>query len=143
MTTYLAPTRDMRFVIEELAGLDDLAALPGYEDVTPDLVEAVLEEAAKLAGEVLAPLNKAGDEQGARLKQDEVIAADGFADAYRQFVEGGWNGISGGPGVWRPGSTAVGAGSDDGNVELGQYVVRLMPLAHRRGDLGSQSARFG
>ena len=97
MTTYLAPTRDMRFVIEELAGLDDLAALPGYEDVTPDLVEAVLQEAAKLAGELLAPLNKPGDEQGARLKQDEVIAADGFADAYRQFVEGGWNGISGDP----------------------------------------------
>lgn len=142
MTTYLAPTRDMRFVIEELAGLDDLAALPGYEDVTPDLVEAVLEEAAKLAGEVLAPLNKAGDEQGARLKQDEVIAADGFADAYRQFVEGGWNGISGDPAYGGQGLPG-GAGSDDGNVELGQYVVRLMPLAHRRGDLGSQSARFG
>lgn len=112
MTTYLAPTRDMRFVIEELAGLDDLAALPGYEDVTPDLVEAVLEEAAKLAGEVLAPLNKAGDEQGARLKQDEVIAADGFADAYRQFVEGGWNGISGDPAYGGQGLPG-GAGSDD------------------------------
>jgi 3-(methylsulfanyl)propanoyl-CoA dehydrogenase len=97
VTTYLAPTRDMRFVIEELAGLDDLAALPGYEEVTPDLVEAVLEEAAKLAGELLAPLNKPGDEQGARLKEDGVIAADGFADAYRRFVEGGWNGISGDP----------------------------------------------
>ena len=97
MTTYFAPTRDMRFVIEELAGLDNLTALPGYEDATPDLVEAVLEEAAKLAGELLAPLNKPGDEQGARLEAGEVIAADGFKAAYQQFVEGGWQGLSGDP----------------------------------------------
>ena len=51
MTTYRAPTRDMRFVINELAGLESLAALPGYEEVTPDLAESVLEEAAKIAGD--------------------------------------------------------------------------------------------
>ena len=97
MSTYLAPTRDMRFVMNELAGLADLASLPGYEEATPELVDAVLEEAAKLAAEVLAPLNKPGDEQGARLGKDGVIAADGFAAAYRKFVEGGWNGLSGDP----------------------------------------------
>ncbi|HRD67625.1 MAG TPA: acyl-CoA dehydrogenase C-terminal domain-containing protein [Candidatus Competibacter sp.] len=97
MTTYLAPTRDMRFVIEELAGLDRLTRLPGYEDATPDLVEAILDEAAKLAGEVLAPLNKTGDTQGVRLEAGGVFAADGFKEAYQQFVEGGWNGISGAP----------------------------------------------
>ncbi|MCB1823271.1 MAG: acyl-CoA dehydrogenase [Candidatus Competibacteraceae bacterium] len=97
MTTYLAPTRDMRFVIEELAGLDQLTGLPGYEEATPDLVEAILDEAAKLAGEVLAPLNKTGDTQGVHLKAGDVLTADGFKAAYQQFVEGGWNGISGAP----------------------------------------------
>src|SRR6201987_1440195 len=97
MTTYRAPIRDMRFVINELAGLESLAALPGYEEVTAELAQAVLEEAAKIAGEVLAPLNKSGDGQGAALRKDGVVAADGFAAAYRQFVENGWNGLSGDP----------------------------------------------
>ena len=97
MTTYRAPIHDMQFVINELAGLDSLAALPGYEEVTAELAEAVLEEAAKIAGEVLAPLNKLGDEQGASLTQEGVRAAEGFGAAYRQFVENGWNGLSGDP----------------------------------------------
>ncbi|HXH02360.1 MAG TPA: acyl-CoA dehydrogenase [Candidatus Competibacteraceae bacterium] len=95
MTTYYAPIRDMRFVIEELAGLAEVAALPAFREaeVGPDLVEAVLEEAGKLAAEVLAPLNRPGDQQGARLTADGVKAADGFAEAYRRFVAGGWNGV--------------------------------------------------
>src|ERR1700731_1132021 len=97
MPNYLAPLQDMQFVITELAGLERLAAWPGYEEVTPDLVEAVLEESAKLAGDVLAPLNRRGDEQGAALTKDGVVAADGFAAAYRRFVENGWNGLSGDP----------------------------------------------
>ena len=97
MTTYLAPVRDMRFVMNELAGLSTLQSLPGFEEATPELVDAVLEEAAKLAAEVLAPLNKPGDAQGARLGKEGVIAADGFANAYRLFVEGGWNGLGGDP----------------------------------------------
>jgi alkylation response protein AidB-like acyl-CoA dehydrogenase len=97
MSIYIAPLRDMRFVMTELAGLNELSALPGFEEVNPELAEAVLEEAAKLATEVLAPLNKSGDEQGARLAKDGVVAADGFATAYRQFVAGGWSGLSGDP----------------------------------------------
>jgi 3-(methylthio)propanoyl-CoA dehydrogenase len=97
MSTYIAPLRDMRFVMTELAGLGELSSLPGFEEVTPELAEAVLDEAAKLATEVLAPLNKPGDEQGARLTKDGVVAADGFAAAYRQFVESGWSGLSGDP----------------------------------------------
>ncbi len=95
MTTYIAPVRDMQFVIRELAGLERLNALPGYEEVTLELADAVLEEAAKLASEVLAPLNKTGDEQGASLTRDGVVAAQGFGAAYRQFVENGWNGLGG------------------------------------------------
>jgi len=97
MSIYIAPLRDMRFVMTELAGLNELSALPGFEEVNPELAEAVLEEAAKLATEVLAPLNKSGDEQGARLTKDGVVAADGFATAYRQFVAAGWSGLSGDP----------------------------------------------
>ncbi|NPT46640.1 acyl-CoA dehydrogenase [Paraburkholderia sp. 1N] len=97
MSTYIAPLRDMRFVMTELAGLGELSSLPGFDEVSPELAEAVLEEAAKLATEVLAPLNKSGDEQGARLTKDGVVAADGFATAYRQFAAGGWSGLSGDP----------------------------------------------
>ena len=97
MTTYLAPVRDMHFVINELADLRAVAALPGYEEVTPDLTAAVLEEAAKFAGEVLAPLNKLGDERGASCTKDGVVAAEGFGAAYRQFVDNGWNALSGDP----------------------------------------------
>ncbi|MDX1656889.1 MAG: acyl-CoA dehydrogenase N-terminal domain-containing protein, partial [Candidatus Competibacteraceae bacterium] len=93
MSDYFAPTRDMQFVINELVGLDKLSALPGFEEVSPDLVEAVLEEAGKLAGQVLAPLNQSGDRQGARLTDQGVVAADGFGEAYQQYVEGGWNGL--------------------------------------------------
>jgi 3-(methylsulfanyl)propanoyl-CoA dehydrogenase len=97
MPNYRAPLRDIQFAITELAGLERLAALPGYHEVTADLAEAVLDEAAKLAGEVLAPLNKPGDEQGASLTKEGVVAADGFAVAYRRFVENGWNGLGGDP----------------------------------------------
>src|ERR1700722_10006882 len=97
MSTYMAPLRDMRFVMTELAGLGELSSLPGFEEVTPELAEAVLDEAAKLATEVLAPLNKSGDEQGARLTKDGVVAADGFSTAYRKCVESGWSGLSGDP----------------------------------------------
>ncbi|HRZ24024.1 MAG TPA: acyl-CoA dehydrogenase family protein, partial [Candidatus Contendobacter sp.] len=95
MTAYTAPTRDMQFVINELAGLPAVAVLPAFaeQDVNAGLVEAVLEEAAKLAAEVLAPLNHPGDMQGARMSPEGVIPADGFAEAYQKFVAGGWNGI--------------------------------------------------
>jgi len=93
MSDYLAPTRDMQFVIDEIAELESIAALPGYEDATPELVEAVLEQAAKLAGEVFAPLNHPGDEHGTRIENGVVVSPPGYADAYRQFVENGWQGI--------------------------------------------------
>ncbi len=92
--TYAAPLRDMRFVMEELCGLEEIAALPGLEEVTPDLVSAVLEEAAKVAGEVLAPINKQGDVEGARLVDGRVVTAEGWKQAYATFIEGGWNGAA-------------------------------------------------
>lgn len=93
MSSYTAPLRDLRFVMNEIVGLDDLSKLPGCESATPDMVDAILEEAGKFAGGVLAPLNSVGDQQGATLENGVVRTADGFADAYRQFVEGGWNSV--------------------------------------------------
>jgi alkylation response protein AidB-like acyl-CoA dehydrogenase len=92
MTAYTAPIADIRFVMEDLCHLEQIAQLPGLEQATPDLVAAVLEEAAKLAGEVLAPINRQGDIQGARLIDGSVITADGWKEAYTTFIEGGWNG---------------------------------------------------
>jgi alkylation response protein AidB-like acyl-CoA dehydrogenase len=90
---YFAPVRDMEFVINELAGLAGIAALPGFEEATPDLVSAVLEEAGKFSSEVLAPLNKVGDQEGSRLVDGKVVVPKGFAEAYQQFVECGWLGL--------------------------------------------------
>ncbi len=93
MAGYTAPLRDMRFVLEEVVGLSDIAALPGCEAATPDLVQAILEEAGRLAGEVIAPLNQPGDRQRCRLENGAVLTPDGFRQAYARFVEGGWNGV--------------------------------------------------
>ncbi|MDH3647817.1 MAG: acyl-CoA dehydrogenase [Gammaproteobacteria bacterium] len=91
MTVYHAPTRDMRFCIEELSDLEAIGRLPGFEAAESDVVQAVIEEAGRLATEVLAPLNPEGDRNGARIEGDDVRETPGFAAAYRQFVDGGWN----------------------------------------------------
>lgn len=93
MTDYNAPLREMRFVLNELVGMDTIASLPGYEHAEPDLTDAILEEAAKFAGNVLGPLNASGDREGARLDADGAHTAAGFAAAYEQFVAGGWNAL--------------------------------------------------
>ena len=95
--TYRAPVRDMAFFLNEVAGLNALAGQGDFADLTPDLIEAVLEEGAKLASNVLAPLNKTGDSEGVRLQADGVKMPSGFVDAYRQWVEGGWGSIAGSP----------------------------------------------
>jgi alkylation response protein AidB-like acyl-CoA dehydrogenase len=91
--TYTAPLADMRFALREIAGLARIAALPGYEHATDDTIDAVLEEAAKLAGNGLAPLNQEGDRVGARLENGVVRTPPGFAGIYKEFVAGGWNSL--------------------------------------------------
>ena len=93
MTAYAAPLTDMRFVIGELAGLAEIAALPGLGDTSPDLVDAILDEAGKFGAEVLAPLNRPGDIAGCGFNEGLVRTPEGFKEAYGQFVEGGWNGL--------------------------------------------------
>ncbi len=91
MTEYNAPLRDMQFVIEELVGLSEITALPGHENLTPDTVHAILEEAAKFGREVLSPINRSGDIEGSRLENGVVITPKGFKEAYQAYVDGGWN----------------------------------------------------
>ena len=81
MPEYAAPLADMRFALDVVAGLPELAALPGLEAAAGDVADAVLEEAAKLAGEVISPLNVVGDRQGSRLENGVVRTPPGFADA--------------------------------------------------------------
>ena len=93
MSDYKAPLNDIAFVLEEHVGMAGIAALPGLEEATPDVVQAVLEGVAQLAEEVIAPLNWPGDRQGARVENRAVVEAPGFRDAYWQYVEGGWNSL--------------------------------------------------
>ncbi|MBN9531356.1 MAG: acyl-CoA dehydrogenase [Alphaproteobacteria bacterium] len=93
MTDYVAPIEDMRFVLNHVVDLAGLARLPKFEHVEADLVDAALTEAARLAKDVLGPLNRVGDTTGSRVENGVVRTPPGFADAYRQFAEGGWNGV--------------------------------------------------
>jgi len=95
MSTYTAPLKDLQFAIRELAGLAEVSALPGHGEVNAELVDQVLAEAAKFAQEVLDPLNREGDKQGSKLVDGKVTAPKGFKEAYRAFIEAGWNGLAG------------------------------------------------
>ena len=90
MQVYTAPLRDMRFVLHELFADDQFANLKAFEEFTPDLYDAVLDEAAKMAQDVLLPLNASGDAEGCRLENGVVRTPTGFQAAYDQFREGGW-----------------------------------------------------
>src|SRR5499427_5845125 len=87
---YRAPVREVRFVLEELLDAQRLAASGELADYSNELAQSVLEEAARFAENVLEPLNRPGDVEGARWTEQGVVAAPGFREAYRQFVEGGW-----------------------------------------------------
>ncbi len=112
MSTYRAPLKDMKFVLHELAGLEEVAKLPGYEEASPDTVDAILEEAAKFATGVLDPINYSGDQEGSKWADGAVRTPKGFREAYKQFCEGGWNALPfeaewGGQGLPRLVSTPV------------------------------------
>jgi 3-(methylthio)propanoyl-CoA dehydrogenase len=112
MAEYQAPLREMRFLINELAGYDKVHRLPGCEEFSPDLVDAILEEAGKFAENVVSPTNISGDRVGAKWHDKKVTSAPGFKDAYLQFAENGWTAISsdpqyGGQGMPKVVATAV------------------------------------
>jgi len=95
MPVYKAPVDETLFLLTDVFHIERYANLPGFADASPDLVEAILGEAGKFCEDVLAPLNRIGDTQGCRRHDDgRVTTPDGFADAYRKLVDGGWIGIS-------------------------------------------------
>ncbi|MEO8937658.1 MAG: acyl-CoA dehydrogenase [Burkholderiaceae bacterium] len=90
---YKAPLKDMLFVMQELAGLDAVSALPGFEDATRETAQAVLEENAKFVEAVIAPLNRSGDTSPSTWKDGVVTTSAGFKEAFRQYGEAGWQGV--------------------------------------------------
>ena len=93
MTDYIAPLREFNFVINELAGLEEISKLPGFEHATDDLLEPILEEASRFACEVLGPTNVIGDEQRCSVENGVVKVPSEFSEAYQLFVESGWQGL--------------------------------------------------
>ncbi|WP_237481091.1 acyl-CoA dehydrogenase C-terminal domain-containing protein [Lichenibacterium dinghuense] len=97
MQVYRAPLRDMRFVLHELHGLDRITALPAFADATGDVVDGVLDEAARMAEEVILPLNASGDLEGCALENGVVRTPKGFREAYGTFQRAGWPSLAGAP----------------------------------------------
>ena len=95
MSEYIAPLKDISFVLKHVVGLGAIARLPGCEEVSDDLADAILEEAGKFSGNVLSPINRSGDLEGAKWNNGVVTTPKGFKDAYLRYIEGGWSLIAG------------------------------------------------
>ena len=126
MATYTAPLRDIRFVMHELLDSSTLSALPGYDHATPELMDAVIEEAAKLAQNVLFPLNLSGDAEGCTFENGVVRTPAGFKDAYTKMIEGGWTSLAcdpdyGGQGMPKLVSTVFEEMVSSANTAFGMY----------------------
>ena len=136
MTVYNAPTRDMQFVLNEVLDIAKYSNLPGFADATPDLVEAILEEGGKLATNVLHPINQSGDAQGCTRHADgSVTTPKGLKEAYQQFSEGGWQGLSfdpdyGGQGLPYLLSVVINEMVSGANMAFGMYPGLAMGAAN-------------
>lgn len=126
MPVYNPPLDDIRFIIHDVLHAESLSALPGYGDVSPDLIDQILEEGAKLCESVLFPLNQSGDAEGCHFENGKVRTPDGFKEAYATFAEGGWCGLSADPeygGMGMPVllNTAMQEMICSANMSLGMY----------------------
>jgi len=94
MTNYYAPIEDMSFVVQELGELEGINRIPGYEDATADILEAILEQSAELTSEVVAPTNRIGDVKGTYVENKQVHVPEEFKQVYQHYLDGGWGGLS-------------------------------------------------
>ncbi len=144
--TYRPPVREMAFALNEIAGLKDLFGSEAFPDLEPDLVDQVLDEAGKMAAEIIAPLNWPGDQAGAKLEKDGVKVPDGFADAYRQWFEAGWCSIPGDPdygGQGLPLSLAIAVQEfiNQANMAFGLVTILSQGAVESVGQHGTQELR--
>lgn len=127
MPTYHAPVSDALFILDDVLGYQRLSNLPGFAEAAPDVLAAILDEGAKLAGNVMQPLNRVGDTQGCRRSEDGSVATpEGFGEAYREYCAGGWMGLSvppeyGGQGLPYTVHAAVGEYLTSANMALMMY----------------------
>ena len=127
--TYAPPVEEQRFLLRHIVGIEELAGHDAFAEATPDLVDAIVAGAGEFAAGVFAPLNRAGDEIGARWTPDGVVLPAGFPEAYRAYVEGGWNTIAGpadfgGQGL--PLSLATVVMEDLGSANMGFSLVMML-----------------
>jgi alkylation response protein AidB-like acyl-CoA dehydrogenase len=119
----------MQFVLNELAGMAEVAKLPGCEEAEPETVAAILEEASRFATDVLDPLNRSGDQRGARLTEDGTVhTPQGFRDAYWKFVENGWNGLAKSPEFGGQGLPQIVAAAVEEMWHASNMAFELCPL---------------
>lgn len=97
MTDYTAPLNEMAFLVNDVLGIDDIASLPGYEECSTELVEAIYGEAGRYFAEIIAPTNQSADTEGCRVEESAVVTAESLDGLYKGFVEGGWPALSGDP----------------------------------------------
>ena len=131
--TYTAPVRDMLFVLETVCDLKGLSRLEGYEHADPDTVRGLLEEAGRFFSEVIAPLNRVGDQQRSRLVEGNVVTPDGFKEAYRRFTDAGWPGAHM-PAEWGGGGLPMAVGiAIQEMVTSASMAFSLCPLLTQAG----------
>jgi len=131
MTTYKAPLDDIRFVVRHMANYDQIFDKIGNDDLSWDMVEAVTEEAAKLAEQVLAPLNAIGDQQGSKLVDGKVVMPEGWKDAYDALAQGGWVGLGSSTTYGGQGFPEVVAGSVAEMFQSANLAFSLWPLLNQ------------
>jgi alkylation response protein AidB-like acyl-CoA dehydrogenase len=128
MTVYNAPVDDMKFLLNNVLDMESIAQLPGYEEATPDMVDAIIEEAARFFGEVLAPTNQPADSQGSMLEDGKVITAPALDGIYQQIVEAGWPGLTGDVNYGGQGLPALLAVAVDEMSQSANMAFSLCPM---------------
>src|SRR5690606_8111189 len=125
---YVTPLQDFRFALKALAGLDEILKLPGFEEVTPDLVDAILDENARFVEQAIAPLNVPGDTQPPRWDDGQVTTTPGFKQGFAEYAAAGWQGLQH-PAQWGgQGLPRLVAAAPSENIQAASLAFSLCPM---------------